>query len=139
MKTTITRAIFACAFIATASISVTLDKNVYLAQLFKIEGDKYHVYYVGNGEVDVLSVHELAPSAWNVRTRGEYVKDGAEFYSEAIAAEPEKDLPALKAGRWKVRRIDGNEFVCVRLSGGGPTESNLENFDILGYVVIYNL
>ena len=105
-----------------------MDNKSYLSQLFKVDGDKYHVYYVGNGEVDVLSATKLSPDKWKTKRRGEYV--GAEFYSEGEPAIPEKNLPELKPGRWKVRRIVGNEFVCVRLSGGGPLDTNMENFDI---------
>ena len=33
---------------------------------------------------------------------------------------------------FKVRRIDGNTYVCTRLTGDGPV--NIDNFDI-GYVM----
>ena len=39
------------------------------------------------------------------------------------------DLPP---GMFKVRRIDGNTYVCTRLTGDGPV--NIDNFDI-GYVM----
>ena len=93
--------------------------------MFKIDGDKYHVYYVGNGEVGIVSSKDLSPDKWKVKRRGDFV--GAEFYFEGESADPSKGLPALKAGRWKVRRVVDNEFVCVRLSGEG---TNMENFDI---------
>ena len=37
------------------------------------------------------------------------------------------DLPCV---RWKVRRIQDNEFVCCRLSGGTANSKNIEDFDI---------
>ena len=72
-----------------------------------------------------MSSKDLSPDKWKAKRRGDFV--GAEFYSEGEPADPSKGLPALKAGRWKVRRVVDNEFVCVRLSGEGI---NMENFDI---------
>jgi len=40
--------------------------------------------------------------------------------------------PDLPAGRWKVRRMEGDTYVCTRMTGGGLC--NLEKFDI-GYVI----
>ena len=41
----------------------------------------------------------------------------------------------LAPGRWKVRAFGpANTYVCLRQSGGGPNEQNLEQFDI-GYVL----
>ena len=41
----------------------------------------------------------------------------------------------LAPGRWKVRAFGpANTYVCLRLSGGGPNEQNVEQFDI-GYVL----
>ena len=33
-------------------------------------------------------------------------------------------------GLWKVRRIEGNGYVCTRLTGGDGTTKNMETFDI---------
>ena len=114
------------------NVTVTVDKKVYLAQLYKIQGDKYHVYYVENGETGVLSSKQLAPDKFKMRTRAQFLN--TEFYCDGLEEDTEKDLPAVSAGRWKVRRIVGNEYVCVRLSGGSPHDINLVNFDI-GYVI----
>ena len=108
------------------NVMVTFGKKVFLAQLFKIQGTKYHVYYVGNGEADVVSARHLSTDRSKTRTRAEYIN--AEFYCDGLPADPEKGLDPIKPGRWKVRRIVDNEFLCVRLSGGGSL--NLENFDI---------
>ena len=112
------------------NVTVTLDKKVYLAQLYKIQGEKYHVYYVENGETGVLSSEQLAPDKFKMRTRAQFLN--TEFYCNGLEEDKEKDLPAVSAGRWKVRRIVGNEYVCSRMSGGGRI--NLVNFDI-GYVM----
>ena len=42
-----------------------------------------------------------------------------------------EDLPA---GRWKIRKLEKNEYVCTRLTGGTPSSTNVERFDI-GYVM----
>ena len=55
-------------------------------------------------------------------TRSEML--GKEFYCNGDG----DDFPP---GRWKVRRIVSNEYVCVRLSG--DDNRSVENFDI-GYV-----
>ena len=51
---------------------------------------------------------------------------GKEFFCDGDG----DDFPP---GRWKVRRIVDNEYLCVRLSGDNQNRSKLENFDI-GYV-----
>ena len=107
------------------NVMVTFGKKVFLAQLFKIEGSRFHVYYVGNGEADVVSERHLSPDTSKMRTRAKYIN--TEFYCDGLPADPKNGLAAINPGRWKVRRIVGNEFLCVRLSGGGL---NLENFDI---------
>ena len=68
---------------------------------------------------------EFQPTIRTAR-RAEYIN--AEFYCDGLVADVDNGLDPIAPGRWKVRRIVGNEFVCVRLSGGGPL--NLENFDI---------
>ena len=85
-----------------------------------------------NGETSILSSEQLAPDKWKVRTRSQYLN--AEFYCDGLDEDEEQGLPAVSAGRWKVRRIDGNECVCVRLSGGNRNDTNIVNFDI-GYVI----
>ena len=52
---------------------------------------------------------------------------GREFYCRGAGEE-------FPPGRWRVRRIVGNEYLCVRVSGDDrPRGSKVENFDI-GYV-----
>ena len=114
------------------NVTVTLGKKVYLGQLYKIQGDKYHVYYVDTGETAILSLKQLSPDKFKARTRAQYLN--AEFYCDGLEEDKEQELPAVSAGRWKVRRIDGNEYMCTRLSGGGTHDINLVNFDI-GYVI----
>ena len=110
------------------NVLATFGKKTFLAQLYKIDGDKFHVYYVGNGQVDTLSIHQLAVDKWNTRTRAQYVN--AEFFCDGLPADPEKGLEPIAPGRWKVRRIVDNEFICVRLNGGDALATNCENFDI---------
>lgn len=114
------------------NVTVTLGRKVYLGQLYKIQGDKYHVYYVDTGETAILSLKQLSPDKFKERTRAQYLN--AEFYCDGLEEDKEQELPAVSAGRWKVHRIDGNEYVCTRLSGGGKYDINLVNFDI-GYVI----
>ena len=114
------------------NVLATFGKRTFLAQLFKIVGDRYHVYYVGNGQVDVLNINQLAKETWPTKTRAQYLN--AEFYCDGLPADPDNGLAPIKPGRWKVRRIVNNEYVCVRLSGGGPGCANCENFDI-AYVI----
>ena len=114
------------------NVTVTLGRKVYLGQLYKIQGDKYHVYYVDTGETAILSLKQLSPDKFKERTRAQYLN--AEFYCDGLEEDKEQELPAVSAGRWKVHHIDGNEYVCTRLSGGGKYDINLVNFDI-GYVI----
>ena len=51
------------------NVTVTLGKKVYLGQLYKIQGDKYHVYYVDTGETAILSLKQLSPDKFKERTR----------------------------------------------------------------------
>lgn len=105
------------------NVLVTEGKRVFLAQLFKIDGDDYHVYFVnapGDDDVRIVGLHQLKPEITPSRRRSDYLN--AEFYFDGA--------PDLASGRWKVRRIEGNEFVCVRLSGGTHSSQSRENFDV---------
>ena len=105
------------------NVLVTLGKQVFLAQLVKVEGDDYHVYYVGAPDDDdtgVVNLNQLKPETTPTRKRRDFLN--TEFYFDGA--------DDLECGRWKVRRIKGNEFVCVRLSGGTCRSQNLESFDI---------
>ena len=115
------------------NVTVTLASGTYLGHLTKNEGDRYHVYFVGNRQTEVLSAEQIAPDKWNARTREEYID--TEFYHDG-QGEEDNDLPPIPPGRWKVSRIDeGSEYVCTRLSGGGATDTNSEeNFDV-GFVI----
>ena len=86
--------------------------------------DKYDVYLVDDGTSKTVHASKLKPERYPTPLRREYLNlewffDGADD---------------LESGRWKVRRIVGNEFVCTRLTGGTARSQNVENFDI-GYVM----
>ena len=98
----------------------------YLAHVTKVRmtgaGPVYDVYFLEDGEVrQGLIEDDLSPSSSNYPTRGEMI--GRVFYCDGG--------DDLNPGQWKVRRIDGNTYQCVRLTGSGV---NLESFDI-GYVI----
>ena len=105
------------------NVLVNCGKKTFLAQLFKVEGEKYHVYYVGNSEEDVVTVDVLTKvPKEKCRTRVEYL--GREFYSNKFDLLP---------GRWKIDKevVDKNNFECIRLSGGTPPNCKAtEEFDI---------
>ena len=107
------------------NVLVTEDGKVYLAQLFKVDDDGYHVYFVNAPDDDdtrVVSLDRLSPETTPSPKRADFLN--AEFYFDGA--------PDLARGRWKVRRIEGdkNQYVCVRLSGGTTRCKSLENFDI---------
>ena len=104
------------------NVLVTMGRHTFLAQVFKVVGNNYHVYFVGNGEKAVVNPGALRPEVKPSRTRQDYLN--SEFYFDGA--------DDLQKGRFKVRRIDGdkNEYVCVRLSGGTSNSINVDNFDI---------
>ena len=105
------------------NVLVNEGNRVFLGQLFEVRGDKYHVYFVGASDGDdvrVVTLDQLMPERTPSRKRRDFLN--AEFYFDGAHD--------LACGRWKVRRIKGNEFVCVRLSGGKPSSQSIENFDI---------
>ena len=93
-------------------------------QIFKIDGTKSHCYLVDSGDVKIVDTAVLRPQRFPTPKRHEFLN--MEFFFDGA--------PDLASGRWKVRRIVDNEFVCTRLTGGGVNPKNLENFDI-GYVM----
>ena len=105
------------------NVLVNCGKQTFLAQLFKVEGEKYHVYYVGNSEEAVVTVDVLTQvPKEKCRKREDYI--GCEFYSNKFDLLP---------GRWKIDNevVDKNNFECIRLSGGTPPDCQArEEFDI---------
>ena len=98
---------------------------MFLAQLFQVDDDGYHVYFVNAPDDDdtrVVSLDRLSPESTPSPKRADFLN--AEFYFDGA--------PDLARGRWKVRRIEGdnNQYVCVRLSGGTTRCKSLEHFDI---------
>ena len=106
------------------NVFAKVKKQTYLGQVVGVNGDKYRVYFVDNGEVEVIDIADLRPERFPTPKRREFLN--LEFYVEG-----EQDLPA---GRWKVRRIVDNAYVCTRLTGGTASSKNVEEFDI-GYVM----
>ena len=101
-------------------------RQSYLAHVTKARmtggGPVYEVYFLEDGEVrGGLSEDDLSPSSSTYPKRGEMI--GRVFYCDGGEG--------FNPGYWKVRRIEGNTFQCVRLTGSGV---NLEEFDI-GYVI----
>ena len=101
---------------------VVRGRRKYLAQVFKINGVHHHVYYVDNGESEVVDRSDLRPEPSPTAARHEFLK--RTFYFDGA--------DDLEEGLWKVRRIaeSGVEFVCTRLTGGTSRSQNIENFDI---------
>ena len=102
----------------------TVDNKTYLGQVVQVDGDDYHVYFVDTGDVELLHIVDLRPERFPSPKRHEFLN--LEFYFDGA-----DDLPA---GRWKVRRVVNNEYVCTRLTGGTASSTNMERFDI-GYVM----
>ena len=102
--------------------------HMYLAHVTSAKmtggGPVYDVYFPGDGAVKLgLSESDLCEYTSSTPKRGEMI--GRVFYCPGGG--PEEFSP----GDWKVRRMEGNTYHCVRLSGSGV---NLEVFDI-GYVI----
>ena len=101
------------------NVFVSYGKDTYFAQLFKVDGDKYHVYFPdGDGEEDVVTAGVLTKEEKS-RRREDYLQ--LEFYSKDFGLPP---------GRWKIaQEVENNNFSCVRLSGDGEIGAT-EEFDI---------
>ena len=106
------------------NVLAVVDRKSYLAQVVRIRGANHEVYFVDNGEVVVIDVSCLRPERFPTPKRREFLN--LEFYFDGA--------PDLPAGRWKVRRVVRNEYICTRLTGGTPSSTNLERFDV-GYVM----
>ena len=101
------------------------DKETRLVQVVATRGEnKYEIYLVDDGSSQTVHASKLKPERYPTPLRHEYLN--LEWYFDGA--------DDLESGRWKVRRIVGNEFVCTRLTGGTACSQNRENFDI-GYVM----
>ena len=89
-----------------------------------LDGDMCDIYFVDNGDVSHTHVKDMRPERFPSPTRREFLN--LEFYFDGA-----DDLPA---GRWKIHKMEKNEHVCTRLTGGTPSSINIERFDI-GYVM----
>ena len=104
----------------------------YLAHVTAIVHNSYEVYFVEDGETkkDLLLVDlrpaPLTPVGLGSMTREMLVTQHAQWWFEGA-----DDLPA---GHWMVQSVVDNDFVCVRMTGGGPGVQKVERFDI-GYVM----
>jgi len=101
----------------------------FLAHVTAYHKGHYNVYFPGDGKTkDGLGPKEVRgvePSA-SVYSR-------ADMLDRTFFFEGDEDL---RPGAWKVRRLinEKNVYVCTRLTGGTPTSTNCDEFDI-GYVI----
>ena len=98
----------------------------FLAHVTRVSPSGTDVYFPGDGQTKKnLSEKHLRPCEGCVTPvrRGELI--GSEFDYDGDDTVP--------AGKFKVRRIKGNCYVCVRLTGEGPNNL-VDDFDI-GYVM----
>ena len=98
-----------------------------MAQVTKVVGHKYHVYFPEDSQSKTLTLGNVRPvqEGCTFPTRRDLLNEEFEF-------EGDDDL---SPGRWKVRQIqDNNVYKCVRVSGGEKKEPNVDEFDV-GYVI----
>merc|ERR1711939_376867 len=93
-----------------------------LAQIKEIKSDLQYLIYFFNGKCKVVDEKDIKSESTPWPTRAEmlgkiFFCDG-EFQEESIAP-----------GKWCVRRIEADTFVCTRLTGGSGSH-NLDKFDI---------
>ena len=96
-------------------------RSWFLAHVTEWINGRYNVYFMdGNTKIN-MSPSSIKPykSVNPPPRRGEMINKIFQF------GEDEE-----YAGQWKVRRIEGNGFVCTRLTGGDGTTKNIETFDI---------
>ena len=82
------------------------------------------MYFPGDGKVKTVPPHHIRPvdpSNGPLLRRTALI--GQQFWDDGDAN--------FNPGRWKIRAIMGNAYICVRLSGDGM---NCEHFDV-GYVM----
>ena len=85
-------------------------------------GPVYDVYFLEDGLVKKdIPENDLSESTSKYPKRSDMID--RVFFDEG-----DDDFPS---GKWRVRRIEGNTYQCVRLTGSGI---NMETFDI-GYVI----
>ena len=99
----------------------------YLAQLTHCVGGRYTVYFPDDGNVKKNlrpnQIRPVDPSCTYPR-RGSMIGVRWQF-------EGDEDL---SPGEWLVRRIEGNTYICTRISKAPVGEPNSDAFDI-GYVI----
>ena len=96
-------------------------RSWFLAHVTEWINGRYNVYFMdGNTKIN-MSPSSIKPykSVNPPPRRGEMINKIFQF------GEDEE-----YAGQWKVRRIEGNGFVCTRLTGGDGITKNMETFDI---------
>ena len=84
----------------------------YLAHVTGYNEGKYSVYFLDNKIKDGLTDADLSEYDGVFPTRAQMI--GQDFLDDGD--------DGFAAGRFRVRRVDGNTFVCIRLSGGGLAE-----------------
>lgn len=102
------------------------SKKWYLAHVTHYFNGRYSVYFMdGNEKINMSpsSVRVLECANPPPRRRDMLNKV---FYDDGDGVHP--------PGRWKVRRIENNEYVCTRLTGGDGVTNNMDKFDI-GHVI----
>ena len=108
-------------FVLHDNVLVTVDNKTFLGQVVGVhDGGEYDVYFVDTGDVELIGVSDLRPERFPTPRRPEYLN--LQFYFDGA-----DDLPS---GRWKVRKLEGNSYVCTRLTGGTASSTNIEKFDI---------
>jgi hypothetical protein len=100
------------------------NKKWFLAHVTHAKAGRYTVYFPGDGKVRRnVAPHQLRPLICPNPPLRRHLLLGKEFYYDG-----ENDLAC---GRWKIRRMSGNKYRCVRMSG--DMTCTVEDFDI-GYV-----
>ena len=96
-------------------------RQFYRAQITHIIEGRYTVYFLDGNVKKNLRPKDIRSDDGGSFRRGDLI--GKIWYYDG-----EQDLAA---GFWKVRRVENNAYVCLRMSGEGK---NSESFDI-GYVI----
>ena len=98
----------------------------FLAQVVKVNCDKCQVYFPEDSCEKAVPRKNIksVPSTCTYPTRSSMIGEVWNF-------EGDEDL---SPGRWRIRQRLANVYKCIRLSGGGPGEPTVEDFDI-GYVI----
>ena len=101
----------------------------FLAHVTGYHNGHYNVYFPGDGQTK----DGLGPNEVRAVETSASVYSRADMLDRTFYFEGEEDL---RPGDWKVRRLvnERNVYVCTRLTGGTPTSTNCDEFDI-GYVI----